>query len=106
MRRISAELDALGDKVVPARKFHTLPGALPDSKYETFKAALTCEDSPDDSTLDFESIVRVTKYHSIQIRDKVSQHDGSGTHGRAHNTVVHGGAREFRKQGGRGRGRG
>ena len=107
LRRISAELDALGDKVVPARKVHTLLGALPDSKYETFKAALTCEDSPDDSTLDFESIVRrVTKYHSMQIRDKVSQHDGSGTHGRAHNTVVHGGAREFRKQGGRGRGRG
>ena len=87
LRRISAELDALGDKVVPARKVHTLLGALPDSKYETFKAALTCEDSPDDSTLDFESIVRrVTKYHSMQIRDKVSQHDGSGTHGRAHNT--------------------
>ena len=25
----------------------------------------------------------------MQIRDKVSQHDGSGTHGRAHNNVVH-----------------
>ena len=41
LRRISAELDALGDKVVPARKVHTLLGALLDSKYETFKAALT-----------------------------------------------------------------
>ena len=107
LRRISAELDAFGGKVVQARKVHTLLGALLDSKYETLKAALTCEDSPDDSTLDFESIVRrVTKYHSMQIRDKVSPHDESGTHGRAHNTVVHGGAREFHKQGGRGRGRG
>ena len=95
LRRKPAELDALGDTVVPARNVHTLLGALTDSKYKTFKAALTCEDSPDDSTLDFESIVRrVTKYHSMQIRDKVSQHDGSGTHGRAHNTVVHGGAHD------------
>ena len=34
LRRIPAELDALGDEVVPARKVHTLLGALPYSNYE------------------------------------------------------------------------
>ena len=43
----------------------------------------------------------------MQIRGKVSTNDdGSGSHGRALNMVVHGGAREFRRQGGREQGRG
>ena len=41
----------------------------------------------------------------MQIRGKVTVHDGTGSHGRALNTVVHGGKREFRSQGGRGQGR-
>ena len=40
----------------------------------------------------------------MQIRGKVSVHDGTGNHGRALNTVVHGGAREFRRQAGPGQG--
>ncbi len=100
LRRISAELDSLGDKVVPSRKTNTLLNALPDQYYSQFKTALVCGQSGDDESeldLDFENVAhRATVYHTLQIRGKVS------AHGRALNTVVHGGARSFRKQGGRG----
>ena len=110
LRRISAELDALGDKVVSTRKTHTFLNALPDQQYGQFKAALVCEQSRDDNSdlnLDFERVAhRATAFHSLQIRGKDNTHDdGSGSHGRALNTAVHGGAREFRKHGGRGRNR-
>ena len=110
LRRISAELEALGDKVVSTRKTHTFLNALPDQQYGQFKAALVCEQSRDDNSdlnLDFERVAhRATAFHSLQIRGKdTTNDDGSGSHGRALNTTVHGGAREFRKHGGRGRNR-
>ena len=58
--------------------------------------------------LDFEDVANyATSYHAMQIRGKVSSSDdGTGSHGRALNTVVHGGARCFRRRGGRVQGRG
>ena len=41
--RISTELDALGDKVVPTRKIHACLKALPDKHYGSFKTVLLCE---------------------------------------------------------------
>ncbi|CAB1110066.1 unnamed protein product [Ectocarpus sp. CCAP 1310/34] len=98
LRRISSELESLGDKVVPARQTHILLNALPDQHYAQLKAALVCGQADgSELDLDFENVAhRATAYHTLQIRGKVS------AHGRAHNTVVHGGARSFRKQGGRG----
>ena len=106
MRRICIELDALGDKVVPTRKTHAFLKALPDKHYGSLKTVLLCEKPRDGgAALDFEDIAnRAASYHVMQIRGKVSAHDGTGSHGRALNTVVHGGAREFHRQGGRGRG--
>ena len=69
---------------------------------------LLCEKPRDGgAALDFEDIAnRATSYHAIQIHREVSVHDdGTGSHGRALKTVVHGGAREFLRQGGRGQGR-
>ena len=43
LRRISTELDALGDKVVPTRKTHAFLKALPDKHYGSFKTVLHCE---------------------------------------------------------------
>ena len=70
---------------------------------------LLCErPSGDGVALDFEDVAnRATSYHAMQIRGKVSSNDyGTGSHGRALNTVVHGGARDFHRQGGREQGRG
>ena len=70
---------------------------------------LLCEKPRDGSAaLDIHDVAnRATAYHAVQIRGKVSANDyGSGSHGRALNTVVHGGAHEFRRQGGRVQGRG
>ena len=108
MRRICIELDALGDKVVPSRKTHAFLKAIPDKHNSSFKIVLLCEKPRDGgAALDFEDIAsRATSYHAMQIRGKVSVHDdGTGSHGLALNTVVHGGAPEFRRQGGRGQGR-
>ena len=107
MRRICIELDALGDKVVPTRKTHAFLKALPDKHYGSLKTVLPCEKPRDGgAALDFEDIAnRATSYHAMQIRVKVSVHDGTESHGRTLNTVVHGGAREFRRQSGRGQGR-
>ena len=105
LRRICIELDALGDKVVPTRKTHAFLKALPDKHYGSLKTVLLCEKPRDGgAALDFEDIAnRATSYHAMQIRGKVSVHDdGTGSHGRALNTVAYGGAREFRRQGGRG----
>ena len=54
--------------------------------------------------LDVQDIAdRATSYHAVQIRGKICVHDDcTGSHGRVLNTVMHGGAREFRRQGGRG----
>ena len=41
--RISTELDALGDKVVPTRKTHAFLKALPDKHYGSFKTVLLFE---------------------------------------------------------------
>ena len=108
LRRICIELNALGDKAVPTRKTLGYLKALPDRHYGSFKTVLLCEKARDGGEpLDFEHIAnRATSYHAMQIRGKVSVHcDGTGSHGRALNTVVHGGAREFRRQGGCGQGR-
>ena len=107
MRRICAELDALGDKVVQARKVHTFLKALPDKHYAHFKAVLAAERRDDGDEMDFDDLARrATSFHALQIRGKIDTNDDdSGSQGRALNTVVHGGAREFRKQGGRGRNR-
>ena len=43
LRRISTELDALGDKVAPTRKTHAFLKALPDKHYGSFKTVLHCE---------------------------------------------------------------
>ena len=57
--------------------------------------------------LDFEDVTnRVTSYHAMQIRGKFFFIDGTGSHRRALNAVVHGGARGFHRQSGRGQGRG
>ena len=69
------------------------------------KTVLLCEKPADGGeALGVETIAnRATSYHAMQIRGKVSVHeDGTGSHGRVLNTVVHEGAREFRRQGGRG----
>ena len=109
LRRIFIELDALGDKLVPARKTHAFFKSLPDKHYGSFKTVLLCErPSGGGVTLDFEDVAnRATSYHAMQIRERVSSNDdGTGSHGRALNTVVHGEARGFRRQGRRGQGRG
>ena len=107
LRRICIELDALGDKVVPTRMTHAFLKALPDKHYGSLKTVLLCEKPRDGgAALDFEDIAnRATSYHAMQIRVKVSVHDGTESHGRTLNTVVHGGAREFRRHSGRGQGR-
>lgn len=105
LRRICLELGKLGDTVVEARKAHALLRALPDRQYGSFKTVLLFEKPTlGDGGLVFDDIARrANSYHAMQIRGKVSDHDdGSGSHGRALNTVTHGGARGFRKQGGRG----
>ena len=109
LRRICIEVDALGDKVVPARKTRTFLKSLPDKHYGSFKTLLLCvRPSGGGVAVDFEDVAnRATSYHAMQIRGKDSSNDdGTGSHGHALNTVVHGGARGFRKQGGRGQGRG
>ena len=93
---------------MPTSKTHAFLKALPDKHYGSFKTALLCE-KPRDGTaaLDLDDVAnRATAHHSVQIRGKASTNDDvSGSHGRALNTVVHGGAREFRRQGGLGQGR-
>ncbi|CAB1121335.1 unnamed protein product [Ectocarpus sp. CCAP 1310/34] len=106
LRRICHELGNLGDNVVEARQSNALLQAVPDKQYGSLKTALLCE-KPNlggSEGLGFDAIVqRATVFHAMQIRGKVSDHDdGSGSHGRALNTVTHGGARGFRKRGGRG----
>ena len=101
LRRIPTELDALGHKVVPTRKTDAFLKAFPDKHYCSFKTVLLCEKPRDGSAaLDIHDVAnRATAYHAVQIRGKVSANDyGSGSHGRALNTVVHGGAHEFRRQ--------
>lgn len=105
LRRICVELKALGDNVVEARKSHALIKSLPDKHYAAFKTVLLCENpNIGDGGFVFDDVARrATTFHAMQIRGKVQTHDdGSGSHGRAMNTVTHGGARGFRKQGGRG----
>ena len=109
LRRICIELDALGDMVVPARKTHAFLKSLPDKHYGSFKTLLLCKrPSGGGVALDFEDVANhATSYHAMQIRGKVSSNDDcTGSHRRALNTVVHGGAHGFRRQGGRGQGRG
>ena len=107
LRRMCIELDALGDKVMPTRKIHVFLKARPDKRYGSFKTVLLCE-KPRNSgeALEFEDTGnRATSSHAMQIRGKASVHDGTGSHGCALNTVVHGGTREFCRQGGHGQGR-
>ena len=108
LRRICIQLDAFGDKVIPARKIHALLKLLADKLYGSPKTVLLCErPSGGGVGLDFEDVAnRATPYHAMQIRGKVySNDDGTSSHGRALNTIVHGGARGFRRQGGRRQGR-
>ena len=109
LRRISTEPDALGNTVVPTRKTHAFLKALPDKHHGSLKTVVLCEKPRDGrAALDFDDVAnRATAYHAMQIHGKVSTNDdGSGSDGRALNTVVHGGTREVRRQGGRGQGRG
>ena len=108
LRRILNDLDALGDKLVPTRKTHAFQKALPDSHYGSFRTVLFCKKPRDESAaLDVDDVTnQATAYHAMDFRGKVSTNDdSSGSHGRALNTVVHGGTREFRRQGGRVQGR-
>ena len=97
MRRIFAELDALGDKVVHARKVHTFLQALPDRHYAHFKAVLAAERRDDGAEMDFDDLARpTTSFHALQIRGKVDTNDDdSGSNSRALNTAVHGGHPNF-----------
>jgi len=115
LRRICVELGALGDVVVPARKNHAFFRALPDEKYESLKTELLCNRRRDGSLSKFEDIAaRATSYHAMQIRDKVTAKEESagrgennaGSHDQALNTVAHEGSRNFRRNSGRGQGRG
>ena len=93
LRRICIELDALGDKVVPASKTHAFLKSLPDKHYGSFKTVLLCErPSGGGVALDFEDVSnRATSYQAVQTHGKVySNNDGTGSHGRALN---HGRAR-------------
>ena len=104
-RRVFHEAGKLGDTVVQQRQAHAILKALPDKQYGLFKTVLLVESPTVGSgALGFDDIARRAKlYHAMQIRGKVLGHDdGSGSHGRALNTVTHGGARGFRKHGGRG----
>ena len=72
LRRISTELDALGDKVVPTRKTYAFLKALPDKRYGSFKTVLLC-DKPryGSAAFDFDVVAnRATAYHAMQIRGK------------------------------------
>ena len=94
---------------MPTRKTDAFLKVFPDKHYGSFKTVLLREKPRDGSaTLDFDDVAnRAIAYHAMQIRGKVSTNDdGSGSHGRALSTVVGGGAREFRGQGGRVQGRG
>ena len=105
LRRIFHELATLGDAIVASRQSHLLMNALPANPYGTFKSYIECEMMRSGSEgMKFDEIARqVTQFHAKQVRGKISDlDDGSGSHGRALNTVTHGGARGFRKQGGRG----
>ena len=104
LRRILYEVDALGDKLVPTRKTHAFQKALPDNHYGSFRTVLVCKKPRDESAaLDFDDVAnQATTYHAMDVCYKVfTDDDCSGSHGRARNTVVHGGTREFRRQGGR-----
>ena len=84
LRRICIELDALGDKVVPARKTHAFLKSLPGKHYGSFKTVLLCErPSGGGVALDFEDVAnRATSYHAMQFRGKVSSTaDGTDSHG-------------------------
>ena len=71
MRRICAELDTLGDKVVQARKVHIFPKALPDKHYAHFKAVLAAERRDDGAEMDFDDLARrATSFHALQIRHR------------------------------------
>ena len=105
LRRIFHELAALGDPIVASRQSHLLMNALPAKPYGTFKSYIECEMMRSGSEgMKFDEIARqVTQFHAKQVRGTILDLDGgSGSHGRALNTVTHGGARGFRKQGGRG----
>ena len=67
LRRISTELDALGDKVVPTRKTHAFTKSLPDMHYGSFKTVLLCEKPRDGSVaLDFDAVAnRATAYNAM-----------------------------------------
>ena len=108
LRRVRIKLDTPGDKVLPTRRTHAFLEALPDEHYGSSKTVLLCE-KPNDggAALGVGDIAnRPTSHHAMQIRWNVCVHgDGTGRHGRALNTVMHGGAREFRMQGERGQGR-
>ena len=68
LRRICIELDALGDKVVPARKTHVFIKSLPDKHHGSFKTILLCERPSGGSVaFDFENVAnRATFYHAMQ----------------------------------------
>ena len=115
LRRICVEFGALGDVVVPARKNHALFRVLPDEKYESLTTLLRCGRRRDGSPSTFEEIVaRAISYHAMQIRDKVTAEEesagrgenNSGSHERELHTVAHEGSRNFRRNSGRGQGRG
>ena len=91
------------------RKTHAFLKALPDKHYGSFKTVMMGEKPRNGSAaIEFDDVAnRATAYHAMQIRGKASTiDDGSGSHGRALNTVVHGGARAFCRLGGLVQGRG
>ena len=114
VRRVCAELEALGDVVVPARKTHAFFRALPDEKYESLKTALLCHRQRDGSSSTFEDIAaHATSYHAMQFRDKITATDeraggenDAGSHESASNTTAHVEPRNSRRNNGRGQGRG
>ena len=78
LRRICAELGALGDTLVPARKTHAFFRALPDSK-KTLKTVLLCDRQRDGTASNFEDMAaRATSYIAMQIRDKATAQESAG----------------------------
>ena len=87
LRRICVELGTLGDVVVSARKNHAFFRALPDEKYESWKAVLLCDRQRDGSPSKFEDIAaRATSYHAMQVRGKATAKEESA--GRGENNAV------------------
>lgn len=100
LRRIFLELADLGDNVIDARQKYALFKALPDTRYDSLKAAIIC-DQQRDRVITFNDVAsRASAFYTVQLRSRVQENNrsrGGSQDERALNTTTHEGGRGGRR---------